>query len=47
MPRAAGARADVHEEGQFPAFSSWTDRIVLGLLEAGADPRLVGACGVD
>jgi hypothetical protein len=37
---AAGARADVRDkEGRSPAFSSWYDRIVLGLLDAGADPR--------
>jgi hypothetical protein len=37
---AAGARADVNDkDGNSPAFSSWTDRIVLGLLDAGADPR--------
>lgn len=36
----AGARADVRDrEGNSPAFSSWTDVIVLRLLEAGADPR--------
>jgi hypothetical protein len=37
---AAGARADVRDrQGNSPAFSSWNDRIVLGLLDAGADPR--------
>ncbi|HEU0099945.1 MAG TPA: DUF6438 domain-containing protein [Allosphingosinicella sp.] len=37
---AAGARADVRDrKGNSPAFSSWNDRIVLGLLDAGADPR--------
>ena len=37
---AAGARADVRDrEGNSPAFSSWNDRIVLALLEAGADPN--------
>ena len=36
---AAGARADVRDnKGNSPAFSSWNDRIVLGLLDAGADP---------
>lgn len=37
---AAGARADVRDrKGNSPAFSSSTDRIVLGLLDSGADPR--------
>lgn len=37
---ALGARADVRDRaGNSPAFSSWNDRIVLGLLEAGADWR--------
>jgi hypothetical protein len=37
---ATGARADVRDEkGRSPAFSSWNDRIVLGLLDAGADPK--------
>ncbi len=37
---AAGARADVRDKkGNSPAFSSWNDRIVLGLLDAGADPK--------
>jgi hypothetical protein len=37
---AAGARADVRDKaGNSPAFSSWNDRIVLGLLDSGADPR--------
>jgi hypothetical protein len=37
---AAGARADVRDKkGNSPAFSSWNDRIVLGLLDAGADPN--------
>jgi hypothetical protein len=37
---AAGVRADVRDrEGNSPAFSSWNDRIVLGLLDAGADPH--------
>lgn len=36
---AAGARADVKDrKGLSPAFSSWTDEIVLRLLDAGADP---------
>lgn len=36
----AGARANVRDKkGKSPAFSSWNDRIVLGLLDAGADPR--------
>jgi hypothetical protein len=36
---AAGTRADVKDsEGLSPAFSSWTDEIVLRLLDAGADP---------
>ena len=36
----AGARANVRDKkGNSPAFSSWNDRIVLGLLDAGADPR--------
>lgn len=36
---AAGARADVRDKaGNSPIFSSWTDRIVLGLLDSGADP---------
>jgi len=35
----AGARADVKDgKGLSPAFSSWTDEIVLRLLDAGADP---------
>ncbi|HYG49178.1 MAG TPA: DUF6438 domain-containing protein [Allosphingosinicella sp.] len=37
---AAGARADVRDKkGNSPVFSSWNDRIVLGLLDAGADPK--------
>lgn len=37
---ALGARADVRDrQGNSPAFSSWNDRIVLGLLDAGADPN--------
>jgi len=37
---AAGARADVrNKKGNSPAFSSWNDRIVLGLLDAGANPK--------
>jgi hypothetical protein len=37
---AAGARADVRDKaGNSPAFSSWNDRIVLGLLDSGADPH--------
>jgi hypothetical protein len=37
---AIGVRADVHDkEGNSPVFSSWSDRIALGLLDAGADPR--------
>jgi hypothetical protein len=37
---AAGARADVRDrKGNSPAFSSWNDRIVLGLLDSGADPK--------
>jgi len=37
---AAGARVNVRDRrGNSPVFSSWTDRIVLGLLDAGADPR--------
>jgi TonB family protein len=37
---AVGARADVRDKkGNSPAFSSWNDRIVLGLLDAGADPK--------
>jgi hypothetical protein len=37
---AAGARADVRDrKGNSPAFSSWNDRIVLGLLDAGANPK--------
>jgi hypothetical protein len=37
---AAGARADVRDKkGNSPVFSSWNDRIVLGLLDAGADPN--------
>ena len=37
---AAGARADVRDKkGNIPVFSSWNDRIVLGLLDAGADPK--------
>lgn len=36
---AAGVRADVKDrKGLSPAFSSWTDEIVLRLLDAGADP---------
>jgi hypothetical protein len=36
---ALGARADIRDKkGRSPIFSSWSDRIVLGLLEAGADP---------
>ncbi|HEX9964001.1 MAG TPA: DUF6438 domain-containing protein [Allosphingosinicella sp.] len=37
---AAGARADVRDrKGNSPVFSSLNDRIVLGLLDAGADPK--------
>lgn len=37
---AAGARADVRDKkGNSPVFSSWNDRIVLGLLDSGADPK--------
>lgn len=37
---AAGARADVRDKkGNSPAFSSWNDRIVLGLLDSGASPK--------
>ncbi|HEX8222224.1 MAG TPA: DUF6438 domain-containing protein [Allosphingosinicella sp.] len=37
---AAGARADVlDKKGNSPVFSSWNDRIVLGLLDAGASPK--------
>lgn len=37
---AAGARADVRDKkGNSPVFSSWNDRIVLGLLDSGADPN--------
>ncbi len=37
---ASGGRADVKDkEGNSPAFGSWTDLIVLMLLEAGADPH--------
>jgi hypothetical protein len=37
---AAGARADVRDrKGNSPAFSSRTDRIVLGLLDYGANPK--------
>ena len=36
---AIGVRADVHDkEGNSPVFSSWSDRIALGLLDSGADP---------
>ena len=37
---AAGARADIKDkDGNSPAFGSWTDVIVLRLLDAGADPH--------
>ncbi|MEP9361153.1 DUF6438 domain-containing protein [Sphingomonas sp. KR3-1] len=37
---ASGVRADVkNKKGNSPAFSSWSDLIVLTLLEAGADPH--------
>ncbi len=39
MLLAAGVRADVKgKDGLSPAFDSWTDEIVLRLLDAGADP---------
>jgi hypothetical protein len=37
---AAGARVDVHDRtGNSPVFSAWVERLALGLLDAGADPR--------
>ncbi|HEX8126167.1 MAG TPA: DUF6438 domain-containing protein [Allosphingosinicella sp.] len=37
---ALGVRADVHDTmGRSAVFTAWSDRTVLGLLDAGADPR--------